>query len=71
MDASPDEQQAIVSASVAIDAILEDCPLDVGESRESPTRRVLIQSPLMVNYRVTPRLGLVEIVSATPMLKNQ
>jgi hypothetical protein len=61
--ADPDLQDAIIEASLNIDALLSERPEVTGESRE-PGVRVLIVNPITVRFHVNERLQEVAITSA-------
>jgi hypothetical protein len=61
---SPSEQQTVVSATILIDELLRENPLGIGESRDSSHKRVLFESPVVIEYHVNSRTGLVRVVAA-------
>lgn len=58
------DQRFVMDALDGVDYQLQNQPLAVGESREGPDRRVLVQSPVIVTYDVVSRIGLVTIHDA-------
>lgn len=61
---SPATRKQIAEAVEAIAKVLQDTPMQVGESRQSRETRVYSWSPITIHYRVVERLQRVRVFAA-------
>jgi plasmid stabilization system protein ParE len=62
-------RSAIADAANAIDRVLRERPLDVGESRDAVTR-ILIEEPLVIVYEVSEADRLVQVLAVRAVPKR-
>ena len=58
------DQRRVMDSLDATDRLLTAKPLEIGESRNTPSQRVLIQAPIMLTINIDLRLQVVRIVDA-------